>query len=147
MSPRSRASAVTSALRERLDDIKPLNGYMTELRAVYGPADRVPDKAPMPYALVRPASDSRTGLAVTQATRLRTFEVEIIFPASADEGALCDVHVDVLRALGIGHDQPERQFPGLLEEQDDATFDWATQGVTTHRITISLGVTYVESYN
>lgn len=147
MPPPSKASAVTAALRERLGEISQANGYYTDLRAVYGPTDRVRDKAPLPYVLVRPAGDSRTGLAVTQATRLRTIEVEVVFPASADEQALCDVHVDVLRALGIGRDLPERQFPGLLDEQDEAQFDWASQGGTNHRITITLGVTYVESYN
>lgn len=147
MPPHSKASEVVTSLCERLDQIKTANGYLTDLTAVYRPTDRVPDKKPMPFALVRPTVDSRTGFAAGQATRLRSVEVQVVFPASAEEAALCDVHVDVLRVLGIGQDLPERKFPGLLEEQDDAAFEFAQQGQTTHSITITLGVTYVETYN
>ncbi|MDT4824470.1 hypothetical protein FQZ97_577190 [compost metagenome] len=147
MPPPIKASAVTASLCERLDQIQPINGYFTALARVYGPDQSVPDKAPLPYALVRPMSDSRTGLACRQATRVRQFEVEVVFSKSAEAAELDAVHVDVLRALGIGQDLDERKFPGLVEEEDEATWRWAQKGETTHSITITVGVLYVENYN
>lgn len=143
----TKASAVTAALRERLDRIKPDGGYLTDLRGVYVPSETVQDRAPLPYALIRPASDVRTGLAGIQATRVRQFEIEVVFPKSAEEDALSAVHVDILRALGIGQELPERKFPGLLEEEDSAEFRWASSGEKTHSITIAIGVLYAETYN
>lgn len=142
-----KASAVTTALRERLDQIQPSNGYFTAMARVYEPAESVPDAAPKPYALIRPATDIRTGLASRQATRVRQFEVEVVFSKSTQPDALDAVHVDVLRALGIGQDLDERKFPGLIEEEDEASWRWAQKGETTHSITITFGVLYVENYN
>lgn len=144
---RTKASQVTRDLRARLGEIRPVNGYLTDLRAVYGPTDRVPDKAIGPYALVRVANDARTGTAVRQATRLRTFEVEVVFPRSAEEHELDDVHVDILRALGFGEDQPERKFPGLVEDIDEAVPQFAEAGRSFHTLTATIGVIYVETYN
>lgn len=143
----NKASAVTAGLRERLEQIHPNNGYVTALARVYGPTEKVPDAGPYPYALVRPGADTATSWAGTQATRVRQVEIEVVFSKAADEDALSAVHVDVLRALGVGLDQPERTFPGLIEDQEEATFRWASGGEKTHSITITLGVLYVESYN
>lgn len=143
----NKASAIATALRERLGQIHPVNGYTTDLLRVYEPADSVPDTAPKPYALIRPATDSRTGTAGSQATRVRQFEIEVVFSKAAPAAELDAVHVDVLRALGIGQDLHERIFPGLIEDEDEATWRWAQKGETTHSITITLGVLYVETYN
>lgn len=142
-----KASEVTTSLRERLEQIQPANGYFTALVKVYDPDETVLDKAPTPYALVRPASDARTGFANRQALRVRQFEVEVVFSKAAAASELDAVHVDVLRALGIGQDLDERKFPGLVEDEDEATWRWAQKGDTTHSITITLGVQYVETYN
>lgn len=145
--PVPKATQVGIDLRARLDQIRQANGYFTELKRVYGPTEKPRDKVPMPYALVRPGTDVRTGTASWQTTRVRQFEIEVVFPKSADEAALDAVHVDVLRALGFGQDQPERKFPGLLDEEDEAIPQYASEGETTHSITITIGVLYVESYN
>jgi hypothetical protein len=143
----TKASAVTAALRDRLEQIHPNNGYITELARVYGPTDKVPDAGPFPYALVRPGVDGSTSWAGIQATRVRQFELEVVFSKAAEEDQLSAVHVDVLRALGVGLDQPERKFPGLVEDEEQASFRWASGGEKTHSITITLGVLYVETYN
>lgn len=142
-----KASEVSASLRARLEQIKPLNGYVTDLLRVYEPDESVPDPAPKPYALIRPAVDMRTGMASRQATRVRQFEIEVVFAKSSPLFAMDAVHVDVLRALGIGQDLYERIFPGLIEDEDEATWRFAQKGETTHSITITIGVTYVETYN
>ncbi len=143
----TKASEISQSLRARLEQIEPANGYHTELKRIYGPTEKPTDKAPLPLALIRPQNDVRTSAAGVQAARVRTYEIEVQFPKSADEAALSAVHVDILRVLGFGQDQPERKFPGLLEDEDQAEFRFASGGETTHSITLTIGVLYVESYN
>ncbi len=147
MNPLPKATLVGRSLRACLETIKQQNGYLTELLAVYGPKDKVREKQPLPYALVRAVADSRAGIALQQATRTRTFDIEVFFSRGTDdpEAALDAVYVDVLRALGFGRD--ERMFAGLIEEEDEAVFRYADEKESTHSITISIGVLYVESYN
>jgi len=142
-----KATQVTKALRDQLEQIRSANGYYTDLKAVYGPQDKPSERPPLPYALVRWASDVRTDLAVTQALRARSFEIEVFFSKACDEEDLDAVHVDILRCLGIGQDQPDRKFPGLLEGEDEAIPRWASNGETTHSITITVGVQYAQTYN
>jgi hypothetical protein len=141
------ASGISIALKACLAEIKPVNGFTTDLQQVYGPTERVRDKAPMPFALVRSVSDVRTGAVSWQATRQRTFEIEVVFSRAATEADLDAVHVDILRALGFGQDLYERKFPGLIEDEDSAELRFASEGETTHSITITIGVNYVENYN
>lgn len=143
----TKASQVTKDLRERLGEIHPDNGYLTAIKRVYGPTERVDDKAPFPYLLVRPANDSRTGAAKTQAGRVRLFEIEAKFGKGSTEDELDNIHVDVLRALGFGHEADERKFPGLIEDEDEAVQQFAAEGRNFHSTTITIGVFYVETYN
>ena len=147
MSKPAKGGALSADLSACLDQIKPSNGYNTDVAKVYGPTDRVAQNAGMPYILVRPAADSRTGLANGEASRVKSYEIEGVFSKAATEAELCNLHVDVLRALGIGQDLFERKFPGLVEDVDEASYRWAQGGETTHSITILIGVNYVERYN
>lgn len=143
-----KATLVGIALRECLAAIQTANGYITNLQRVYGPTEKVADTAPKPYALVRPGADVRTSTGGFQATRERLFEIEVVFSkADAGEAELDAVHIDVLRALGFGQDLPDRKFPGLIESEDEAAMLFAAEGRTTHSITITIGVTYVATYN
>lgn len=144
---RTKASQVTQDLRERLGEIRPENGYLTAIRRVVGPTDRVADSDPKPYLLVRTANDSRTGAAKTQAGRVRLFEIEAVFGKSATEEDLDAIHVDILRALGFGYEDEERKFKGLVEDEDEAVQQFAAEGRNYHSTTITIGVFYVETYN
>lgn len=145
--PKPKATQVGEALRACLEEIRPDNGYFTAVAAVYGPLQRVPDKAPTPYIIARPVNDVRTSTADVQATRARTFELECVFSKASEEADIDGMQTDVLRALGFGQDQPQRKFPGLIDDQDEAEFDYASSGATTHSITLTIGVIYVETYN
>lgn len=143
-----KASQVSADLRTRLAEIQQANGYYTDLKRVYGPLETPDDNAPKPYALVRPGTDVRTSTAAYQATRVRSFEIEVVFAkGSTTEADMDSVHIDILRALGVGQDLPERKFPGLLDDEDEATPTYASGGTRTHSITITIGVTYVATYN
>ncbi|WAC45579.1 hypothetical protein OU997_05250 [Pseudomonas sp. SL4(2022)] len=148
MSSLPKATQVGKDLRALLEQIKPINGYYTDLQRVYGPTETAKDNAPKPYALVRPGTDTRTSTAGFQATRLRYFDIEVVFANGEEvEAALDAVHIDILRALGLGRDLPERKFPGLVDDEDEATPSYASNGTKTHSITITIGVTYVATYN
>jgi hypothetical protein len=144
---KTKASQVSADLRARLEEICQDNGYFSNLQNIYGPFDRVDDRAPLPYVLVRVVSDIRTSSAGVQATRSRTFEIEGVFGKSSEEEDLDAFHVDVLRALGFEKYQPERKFPGLIDEEDEAVPSYASQGNNTHSMTITVGVVYAETYN
>lgn len=147
MPPKPKSSALSQQLRACLEQIKPSAGYYSAIQRVYGPSDRVPDKAPLPYLLFRPDGDTRTSTAGYQATRVRTFVIEAVFPKSAPDEALDEIHIDLLRALGFGEYLPERKFPGLLDDEDGAQFEFASQGAATNTLSLRIGVTYVETYN
>lgn len=142
------AGQVTAAAKAALEQVNPSNGYLTDLKCVYGPTEVVRDGAPTPYATVQPATDRQASRAGRQALRLREYEIEVVFSKTATEQDMAGAHVDVLRAFGIGQDLPERQFPGLLNEEGDETeYRWAVKGETTQSITIRLGIEYVQTYN
>lgn len=142
----TKAKLITSQLVSCLERIKPNNGYITDLKNVYPNASIVPDKAGFPCALVRVVTDNCTGMASTQATRERTFEIEIVFKRGASQDDLDAVHVDALRALGFGKYEYEREMKGLLMDQQEAVFEFATQGANYTTATITVAFVYVENY-
>ncbi|MDH4873018.1 hypothetical protein [Pseudomonas sp. BN515] len=143
----SNASKVTRQLRERLECIRPDNGYSIELKAIYFRHEKVPENPPKPYAMVRVVSDRRTSTAGFEATRLRTLAIEIVFAGRTDDDEVDRAGVDVLRALGFGRVDLEDKLPGLVDDEDEAEFTYPDGGLTTRSIITSIGVTYVENYN
>ncbi|MDY0186182.1 MAG: hypothetical protein RBR43_09930, partial [Desulfuromonadaceae bacterium] len=111
-----KAKAITGQLISCLENINPRNGYITDLKNIYPNADTAPDKPALPCALVRVAADNCTGMVGTQATRERVFEIEVVFKRGASQDDLDAVHVDILRSLGFGKHEYEREMKGLLAE-------------------------------
>jgi len=141
-------AAVTAEAQARLERIKPDAGCHTDVKAVFVAPELARDKQPTPFVLLRGGADRMVSRAGRQAVRVREYEIEGVFSVIAKEQDLANFHVDVLRALGIGQDLPERQFPGLLDEEgDEAEYRWASKGESTQSITIRLGVQYVQTYN
>lgn len=141
-----RASQVTDDLEKALEQIVPANGYGTEIKAVFRAAGKVKDAQPKPYILLRVATDTRTGGAVQQASRLRTFELQVVFSHAAEDEELDQAHRDILRCVGFGEVDFDRRLPGLFDEPDEATYEYPAEGSKTRSVTVQLGVTYVENY-
>ncbi|CDF82648.1 hypothetical protein PKB_1283 [Pseudomonas knackmussii B13] len=141
-----KATQLTVALKACLEGIKPSAGYVTEVRQVYGLLETPKDKAPTPYIKLRVADDRRTSTAGIQATRVRTYLIEAFFAKSAAEAELDAVGPDILRALGFGLHPHERALPGLIDQEDEIQIDPCEAGAVLHRVTVTVGVTYVESY-
>lgn len=106
----------------------------------------MPSGAKRPYLLQRIEHDRRQTRASVQATRIRTFALEVVFSHLASDDELNAVHEDILRALGIGQDPFERSFPGMSEEEDEAEYTYPTEGSTNRSITVLVPVTYVATY-
>ncbi|MDU4255579.1 hypothetical protein [Pseudomonas sp.] len=142
----AKATSVTQTLMSCLESIRPADGYVTDVKAVYGPLETPKDKAPTPYIKLRWGPDRRTSSAGSQATRVRTYLVEAYFAKSAVEAELEAIGADVLRALGVGLDPHERALRGLLDQEDEIQIDPAENGAVLHRVTVTVGVVYVENY-
>ena len=142
----TKAKAITEQLIRCLENISPRNGYITELANIYPHAAVAPDRAALPCALVRVAADNCTGMASTQATRERLFEIEVVFKRGASQDDLDAAHVDILRSLGFGKHEYEREMKGLLTDQQEAEFEFASQGNNFTTVTITVAFIYVENY-
>ncbi|MGA4634521.1 hypothetical protein ACPA5B_11635 [Pseudomonas solani] len=144
----SKASELDQKLRDCLERITPSNGFGTEFRKVFEEDDPIPDKQAMPYLVARVDTDRRTSNAITQATRVRTYQIEAVFSHRTPRAELNAAGVDVLRAMGIGRFDAEHRVPGLIEDEDQMVFvNPAGKGITTRSLFITVGVTYVEDYN
>lgn len=142
----TKAKAIAGQLISCLESISPLNGYVTALENIYPDASIAPDRASFPCALVRVAADNCTGMASTQATRERTFEIEVVFKRGATQDDLDAAHVDILRSLGFGRHEYEREMKGLMTDQQEAVFEFASQGNNFTTVTITVAFIYVENY-
>lgn len=142
----TKAKMITAQLVDCLQGIMPSNGYITAFKNVYPHTGTVPDRAAFPCALVRVVADNCTGMASTQATRERLFEIEVVFKRGATQDELDAAHVDILRALGFGKHEYDREMKGLLTDQQEATFEFASQGNNFTSVTITVAFVYVENY-
>lgn len=143
-----RVSELTAQLKACLERIVPGNGFETELRAVLtGPAQGRTDQA-MPFAMLRTVLDTRVSGAGCQASRKRTYQVEVAFKASAEDALLDAAAVDIQRALGFGRDDFDDRFPGLIDDEDQIDFaEGSTNGKPTRVVIVTFSLIYVETYH
>lgn len=141
-----KAKSITAQLVRCLEQVTPSNGYYTHIKNIYKDTGAVPDRAELPCALVRVESDVCTSMAGTQATRERTFNIEVVFKRGASQDELDNAHFDVLRSFGFGKYAYEREVKGLITEQQEAVFEFAAQGSNFTTVTITVAFLYVENY-
>lgn len=142
----TKATELDAALRARLAAIAQDNGYLTNVAQVYGPLDKVRDKAETPYIQYRPVRDARADTAGRQQLRRREYAIEVTFSKGDNESVLDNAHVDVLRCLGFNECDVDKRFPGLDDGDDEAEMQYPVEGVTTMRVIISIAVLYSETY-
>lgn len=142
----SRIAEVTAQIVSALESITPANGYATDIKGVYPDAEIAPDRAALPCALLTVDSDTVTEMVGVQASRERTYNIEVVFKRGATQTDLDTAHVDVLRALGFGKYPFERAVNGIITDQQSAEFEFASDGNNYTSATISVTVMYVENY-
>lgn len=133
-------------LIECLSKISNANGYHTQLQGVYPESDTVRDEARYPCALVSVGPDTINSVASNQASRIREYGIEVVFKRGTPQEVLDQAHVDVLRALGFGKNEFERDFKGLLTDEQSAEFLPNNDGSMYTSVLITVAVAYVETY-
>lgn len=141
-----RGGDVTDALEQLLQGIQPGAGYGTALSGVFRGCEKVKDTQPKPYVLLRTLTDVRTGKAGGQTTRLRTFELEVVFSHAASDRELDQAHADICAALGYGEPDYDNRFPGLVDGDEQAAYAYPAEGSKLRAVIVQLGVTYVQRY-
>lgn len=142
----ARATTVDQKVRERLGSIQPANGFATNVKSVKGPFDRVDDRLGRPYAQFKVAADTRTGKAGRQVSRMRTYLIELIFGSQVTEQELNDAGLDLQRCFGFDEIDVDKQFPGLVADEDEIGFEYPEQGAQSTRLTFTFSVIYIETY-
>lgn len=142
----TKASTISQAISQRLELIKPANGFATEVAAVYGFGQSKPDKAPLPFLLARIASDERENASGNALLRAVSYQIEGVLPRSASLQQLQELHHDIIKTIGAD------PLPGvrLLESgwmfEDSAEFDPDNDGSTYRTVVVTLIIRYVETY-
>lgn len=142
----TKATDLSTAIETRLQAISQANGFATDVVAVYGFGERVPDKAAMPYLLVRLADDSIEQLAGTTAARVAQYQIEAVFSRAASLQDLQCCHHDILRTLGAGGVLPDRPLTPGKAFEESAEFDPDQNGSSTRRLLSTITLRYVEQY-
>ncbi|WP_324730977.1 hypothetical protein [Pseudomonas paeninsulae] len=140
----TRATELSAAIRARLEQISPENGYHTDLKAVleFRPAK---DSQPAPFALLRWVEDRTDSRRLRDALRSRDYIVRGVFSRTATLADLERFHYDVLRSLGWGGGVFDRPLPGDVLS-DSAEIEEAEDGSGHRVITITLEARYAEPY-
>lgn len=140
------ASLVNDKLEAYLQRIQLCNGFGTDVKAVFRGSNKVPDKQDRPYICMRVQSDVRTSSSGSSATRLRTYLLEVVFSHAVDDDELDQAQRDILRCVGFGEPDFDRRFPGLIDEADEAAYEYPEGGSKNRSVVVQLGVTYVDNY-
>lgn len=137
---------LTDSLVACLQRISTINGYATDIQGGFVHAESVPDGALLPCALVNIESDAVTSSAGVQVTRERTYSIQVAFKRGATEKELNAAAVDVMRAIGFGKHEYEREIKGLVTDEQETTYDFATNGSSYTTVTMLVTFVYVETY-
>lgn len=142
----SKGFELTDSLVACLARISTGNGYATDLQRCYAHTESAPDGARTPFALVNIDSDAVTSSAGVQATRERAYSIQVAFKRGATEKELNAAATDVMRAIGFGKHEYEREIKGLVTDEQETTYDFATNGSSYTTVTMLVTFVYVETY-
>ena len=142
----TRATDLSDALEQCLQQINPATGFATDIKGVYGFGKTKPDNAPLPCILVRIGEDSADGNVGKVCKRLVQFQLEGVFSRTASLQDLQRCHHDMLSAIGYGDLLPTRALSAGEVAEESAEFDPDGGGSTTRRLVSSITIRYIEKY-
>lgn len=142
----TKGTELSAAIVEQLQSIQQANGFSTDIKAVYGFGDRKPDKAPLPYMLLRIAEDAMIENVGTAVLREARYEIEGVMPRSASLSDLQLMHYDIHRALGTGQLPNVRPLKPGWPYEESAEFMPDQEGSTDRSFISSITIRYVETY-
>lgn len=142
----TRATDLSDAIEQSLEQITPANGFATDIKAVYGFGKAKPDNAPLPCLVVSIGEDTIDGNVGKVCKRQVEYKIDGVFNRAASLQELQRCHHDILRSLGYGDLLPSRVLnPGEVIEES-AEFDPDTDGSNLRRVSSSITIKYVEKY-
>ena len=142
----TRATDLSDAIEQSLEQITLANGFATDINAVYGFCKAKPDNAPLPCLVVSIGEDTIDGNVGKVCKRQVEYKIDGVFNRAASLQDLQRCHHDILRALGYGDLLPSRALsPGEVVEES-AEFDPDTDGSNLRRVSSSITIKYIEKY-
>jgi hypothetical protein len=142
----SKGAQLSAAIEARLGQIKPANGFTTDIKAVYPFGKAKPDTAPAPVILLRAGEDQLLSNIWPDAIRQVTYQIEGVMARAATLQELQALHHDIVKAV-CGTKLPgTRPLENGHQFEDSADFDPDTDGSTNRRVIVSITLNYVESY-
>ncbi len=142
----TKGAELTEALETCLRNIAQVNGYLTDIKGVYGFAETKPDKAPLPCLLVTLESDDLDEMVGTTALRHAQYQICGVFPRNATLQDMQRCHHDILRSIGLGQLLPIRELKPGEGFEEGAVYESGKDGSTQRQVISTLSVRYVERY-
>jgi hypothetical protein len=142
----TKATELSEALEVCLGQIRPGNGYATDIKAVYGFGEVKKDAAPLPCLLVIVTEDQSVERAGSRVKRTASYEVQGIFSRSASLQDLQRCHHDILLSLGFGDLPPGRALLQGEIVEETAEFEPGIGGSSTRAVISRLVIRYIETY-
>lgn len=142
----SRGAELSVAIEAALALIHPDNGFVTDIKNVYGFSEAKPDKAPLPCLLVRISDDELVEFSAGKAKRNVVYEVHGIMSRAASLQDIQNLHHDILVALGQGQLPGSRPVKAGWPFEESAEFDPGVDGVAQRSVISSVTFAYVETY-
>ena len=144
-----KATQITTALLDLLKTIKPSNGYLTDIgnRVYSGRHALYQDTSPRPFACLIARNDDPENESRRRSRCVRDYDLVITLNATQDYDQVQDrLLYDVRRALST--QLPANVLGGLAQAltQSSATLDNPDLGSGTAQLTLTLSVSYGETY-
>lgn len=142
----SRGAELSVGIEAALALIHPENGFVTDIKSVYGFGEAKPDKAPLPCLLVKISDDELVEFTAGKAKRHVVYEVHGIMSRAASLQDLQRLHHDILVALGQGQLPGSRPVKAGWTFEESAEFDPGSDGIVQRSVISSVTFAYVETY-
>lgn len=116
---------------------------------VYPQGSTVPDKAPMPYLLlriVRSEAEGVEGVSIAYGKRVETYEVEAVYSRSATIADFQAGSHAILTGIGFGKHQNSRAVKAGTITEQSTEFPEKEEGSLHQSMTLQIAFQYAETY-
>ena len=142
----TRATELSEALEQRLEAIKQAAGFHTEVAGVYGFGKNKPDKAPLPFLLMRITGDDKEDERAGKFLRAATYQIEGVLPRTATLQDLQQLHHDIIKTIGADPLPMIRPLASGWLSEESTEYDPDNDGSTYRSVVVTVTLRYVETY-
>ena len=142
----TRATELSEALDQRLEAIKQAAGFHTEIAGVNGFGKNKPDKAPLPFLLMRITGDDKEDERAGKFLRAATYQIEGVLPRTAALQDLQHLHHDIIKTIGADPLPMVRPLDSGWLFEESTEFDPENDGSRFRTVVVSVTLRYIETY-